>query len=218
MERITTLLSGRENRARVDRVWNELTRDFEQTYASMPVKFMQRTELSFHDMVKLLGYLCIDLAPLAGDIVEIGVWKGKSLALMQRLAQPTTKLIGIDPCELQGQFEELGFFHRALFYDCHLIRAYSQLAIEKTLEISRRFKLLHIDGGHLGFNVWMDFLIYEHFVVPGGYVVFDDYTDKNYSPEVGPTVDRMRAFGVFERYDVIGSVPGFENSYLLRRR
>lgn len=64
----------------------------------------------------------------------------------------------------------------------------------------------------------LDFLIYEHFVVPGMYVVFDDYTDANYSPEVGPTIDRMRRLGVFDSYQVFGSVPGYENAFLLQKK
>lgn len=218
MERIQALLSNSKICARVDSVWTKLTEDFERAYSTMPVKFMERTELSFHSFVKLLGFLCIELAPLDGDVVEIGVWKGKSLALMQRLVQTPTKVIGIDPCELPGQLEELAYFHRALFPEGLLIRGYSQIAIESTLELSRRFKLLHIDGGHLAFNVWMDFLIYEHFVVPGGYVVFDDYMDAEYSPEVGPTVDKMERLGVFDKYHVIGSVADFENSFLLLKK
>ena len=45
---------------------------------------MERTELSFHPYVKLLGYLCLEIDRLPGDIVEIGVWKGKSLAFVRR--------------------------------------------------------------------------------------------------------------------------------------
>jgi SAM-dependent methyltransferase len=218
MKQITTLLSDPNVNMRIDGVWNQLSEDFEQVYASMPVKFMQRAELSFHSYVKLLGFLCIELAPLEADIVEIGVWKGKSLALMQRLVQPPTKVIGIDPCDLQGQADELGYFHLALFPDSFLVRKYSEIAIEETLGLSDAFKLLHIDGGHASFNVWLDFLVYERFVVPGGCIVFDDYMDSAYSPEVGPTIDRMRRMGIFKDYHVIGSVPNYENSYLLLKK
>jgi hypothetical protein len=218
MDKISTLLSDSALNSRVNDIWSELSEDFEQAYLQMPVKFMSRPELSFHPYVKLLGYLCIDLGPLEGDIVEIGVWKGKSLALMRRLAQAPSRVIGIDPCELQGQAEELSYFHNALFPDCILIRGHSQLAVGALLGLTSKIKLLHIDGGHLAFNVWMDFLIYDHFVVPGGYVVFDDYADAKFSPEVGPTIDRMNELGVFKNYHVIGSVPSYENSYLLLKK
>ena len=215
MERIKALLSNPSLASRVNSEWNQLSEEFEAAYSSMPIEYMDRKELSFHSFVKLLGFLCIDLASLNGDIIEIGVWKGKSLAFMQRLIQSPTKVIGIDPCELDGQRSELAYFHQAIFPECTLIIGYSQLAIEKVLQLSRRFKLLHIDGGHASENVWMDFLMYERFIIPGGYIVFDDYVDSKYCPEVGPTIDRMRDMGMFKNYYDIGSVPNYENSYLL---
>jgi len=39
--------------------------------------------------------------------------------------------------------------------------------------------------------------------------------DSKYCPEVGPTIDRMRDMGMFKNYYDIGSVPNYENSYLL---
>ena len=141
MERIKALLSNHSLASRVNSEWNQLSEEFEAAYSSMPIKYMDRKELSFHSFVKLLGFLCIDLASLNGDIIEIGVWKGKSLAFMQRLIQSPTKVIRIDSCELDGQRSELAYFHQAIFPECTLNIGYSQLAIEKVLQLSRRFKL-----------------------------------------------------------------------------
>lgn len=203
---------------RIDAEWERISRDYEQAYAAMPVKFMERRELSFHPFVKLLGFLCLDVASLNGDVVEIGVWKGKSLAFMKRFANDDTKFIGIDPFELRGQEQEIAYFHQALLPSCHLIKGYSQFAIAAVLNFSRRFKVLHIDGGHLRAHVWSDFLLYERFVVPGGYIVFDDYGDVQFSPEVGPAVDEIHRAGLFQGYEIIGQLPGYENSYVLRKR
>ena len=218
MERINKLLSDASISSRVDAEWDNLGVDFELAHSRMPVKFMARGELSFHDFVKLLAFLCLDTNLISGCIVEIGVWKGKSLALMQRFADPATKVIGIDPCEIDGQPEELAYFHENLFPRCILINTYSQLAVQAVTAVSDKIKVLHIDGGHASANVWMDFLIYEHFVVSGGYIVFDDYDDHEFSPAVRPAVDRLHDLGLFRSYDVIGSVPTYENSYVLRKR
>lgn len=218
MEKIETLLSDPYWTSRIDSEWNQLSEEFEAAYSSMPTKYMNRNELSFHPFGKLLGFLCIGLGQLIGDVVEIGVWKGKSLAFMQRLIQAPTKVIGIDPCELEGQKSELHYFHLTIFPESTLLISYSQLAIEKVLQISKQFKLLHIDGGHASENIWMDFLMYERFVVPGGYIVFDDYTDSEYCPEVGPTIDRMRNMGIFKNYHNLGSIPNYENCYLLLKK
>lgn len=214
---IERLISDPSLVSRVEHAWDEISQEFEAAYADMSTKHMDRTELSFHPFVKLLGFLCLELAPLPGDVVEIGVWKGKSLALMRRLTGPPAKVIGVDPCELEGQYDELSHFRQAIFPESEIIAGYSQLSIEKVLDISMQFKLLHIDGGHSGENVWMDFLMYERFVVADGFVVFDDYQDHEYCPEVGPTVDKMHRLGIFEDYRVIGSVPGYENSFVLRK-
>lgn len=137
---------------------------------------------------------------------------------MRGLSQPPAKVIGIDPCVLEGQRSEIEYFQQAIFPASFLVAGYSQNVVEKVLQLSKTFKLLHIDGGHASENVWMDFLMYERFVVPGGYIVFDDYTDFEFSPEVGPTVDRMRELGIFNNYDDLGSVPTYENSYVLRKK
>jgi hypothetical protein len=218
MDSLKTLMTDPATRARVDNEWDKLETDFAAAYAAMPVKYMSRTELSFHSYVKLLGFLSIDVASLEGDIVEIGVWKGKSLAFMQRLSSPSTKLVGIDPFELPGQLQEVDYFRNVLYRTCILVRGYSQNAVERTLQASQRFKILHIDGGHASENVWADFLLYERFVVPGGYIVFDDYGDFAHSPEVGPAVDRIRATSLFESYDILGQLPEYESSYVLRKR
>lgn len=217
MQDIDVLLEDPTATAQVETAWEKINRDFATAYSAMPIKHMARTELSFHSHIKLLGYLALAVGPVEGDIVEIGVWKGMSLAFMQRLCSGSARLIGIDPFELPGQAQEASFFWKVLFPDCALIQGYSQNAIEKALQVSTRFKLLHIDGGHTSENVWSDFLLYERFVVPGGYIVFDDYGDVAHSPEVGPAVDRLRTMGLFKDYVILGQLRDFENSYVLRK-
>lgn len=205
----------------IDTVWDDLGEAFVQAQAILPAeKAMPRRELSFHDHVKLLGYLCwlVNNANAAGDIIEIGVWKGKSSAFMNALCQGNRRIISIDPMELTNQPLELGFYHEHIFPEVTLIRGYSQHSIERVMALEPKTILLHIDGGHLKEHVLTDFLLYAPTVVSGGFIVFDDYRDFIYSPEVGPAVDLLRAGGFFNGFDVIGSVPGFENSYLLQKK
>jgi cephalosporin hydroxylase len=218
MIRVEDLLNDARNRLHVDQTWDRISADFKNTYERLPRKYMQRSELSFHPYVKLLGYLCLDVDKLPGDIVEIGVWKGKSLAFMQALNSSPAKVIGVDPCALPGQKEELEYFQRQLFPTCNIITKESELAIQEVTNLSQNFKILHIDGGHTTENVFMDFLIYERFVVPDGYVVFDDYSDHVYSPEVGPAVDDLRQKNLFKNYEIIGQLHNYESSFVLRKR
>lgn len=203
--------------ARVDEEWRLANDEFSNLYDLMPVKYMSRSELTFHSYVKLLAYLCIATDRIIGDVVEIGVWKGMSLSLMQRFCNNNTKVIGIDPFEIEGQLEEVNYFHKQIFPKCALVKGYSEKSIERAFQLSSKFRILHIDGGHSSANVWADFLLYERFLVPGGYVVFDDYSDFAHSPDVAPAVDRLREAGLFKDYEIKGQIDGFEGSYVLRK-
>lgn len=202
----------------VDDIWEVITADFESVYAQMINPPMQRKELSFHENVKLLGYLSLDVQFLVGDILEIGVWKGKSLSLLEKCNPGDTQIIGIDPCEIQGQKAELTEFVTTLIPRATILVQYSERSLCDFLDITRALKLLHIDGAHKFHNVWLDFLLYSPFVVPGGYVVFDDFTDSKYSPEVGLAVNALLRKGLFQDYDILGVVKGFETSFVIQRR
>lgn len=210
------MLVTQERKKICDDVWTDLTAEFDKAKAANPKPQMPRENISFHEDVKLLGYLCQETCNITGDILEIGVWKGKSLALMQRLSSPNTRVIGVDPCELPGQVQDLQYFHAQLFNTAKIVIEYSEKAVPHVTSISKKFKLIHIDGGHNYNNVWLDFLLYERFLVDGGYIVFDDYNDTQYSPEVGVAVNDLHRKGFFDRYIVIGSIPEFKNSFVIK--
>jgi len=199
-------------------VWDLLGKGFEKAQALLPPEqAMERRETSFHDQVRLLAYLCYLTADLPGDIVEIGVWKGKSLSLMNEICNHEKRIIGIDPFMLPKQYDEFSHYKNLLFPNAIILRGLSEFCAEQFYEISTGVSLLHIDGGHQGRNVLLDFLLYSPSVVPEGFIVFDDYADINYSPEVGPAVDLLRAGGYFSGFNVLGPVRGFENSYLIQK-
>ena len=201
----------------IDTEWKKLTQVFEDINSKIPNRQMVRTELSFHDGVKLLGLLAFILKEDPAAIIEIGVWKGKSLALQQRLSQPRQLLIAIDPLELQGQKHDFKFFHETIFPMAIIVPEYSEIAINEVRRIGNPCKLLHIDGGHKKENVVLDFLNYGPLVKRGGFIVFDDYSDHEYSPEVKIAIDMMDAHGFFSDYETLGPIWGFDNSFVLRK-
>jgi hypothetical protein len=202
----------------VDSVWAQIGREFEIAREAMPAEIrMSREEISFHEDVTLLGYLSLLVKDLPGDKMEIGVWKGKSLCLMSRLSGAHQRILGVDPMALPNQAEELLFYRDRLFPACMVVREFSELALQKVMAETTGLALLHIDGGHLARNVLLDFLLFGDLVVPGGFVVFDDYRDEIHSPEVGPAVDLLRAGGLFKNFGVLGPIGGFENSYVLQK-
>jgi len=218
-QQINATLNDPDVRQMMEKIWELLGAHFKQLQATLPAEYaMQRRELSFHEHVLLLGYLCHLIENLPGDIVEIGVWKGKSLALMNEVCNHQRRIIGIDPLGLQNQLSEFSHYKNALFPNAHIIRGFSELSGESFYSLSPRVALLHIDGGHKGKNVLLDFLLYSPSVVPGGFIVFDDYSDHQYSPEVGPAVDLLRAGGYFNGFNIIGCIHRFENSYIIQKQ
>jgi len=63
--------------------------------------------------------------------------------------------------------------------------------------------ILFIDGGHSFADATQDFEMYSGMVKQGGYIVFDDYMDSQFSPEVRPAIDRIISY-MGDRYEIIG--------------
>jgi hypothetical protein len=217
LKTIKAMLTDVETLNSIDRIWDRVSNNFVQLDEMLPRKFMERRELSFHDHIKLLGILCLVNYDIIGDVVEIGTWKGKSISFIREFNPKSVQIIGIDPCEIRGQSDELTYFHHAAFPEAYIIKDYSHSAIESVVKLTKKIKLLHIDGGHTSADVWRDFLLYERFVVEGGFIVFDDYNDINFSPEVKPAVDSLLEQGLFVGYEVIGTLAPFTNSFVIRK-
>lgn len=215
---LRVMLTDNQTRDGVNRVWERISANFLILEDSMPNKLMKRRELSFHDHIKLLGFLCLSVYDLEGDIIEIGVWKGKSLSFMREFASSNTRLIGIDPCELEGQALEIDYFQKFAFPEAQVIKQYSHDAFEAVVGLTHKVKILHIDGGHTSKDVWRDFLLYERLVVEGGFIIFDDYNDLNHSPEVHNAVDSLARHGFFKNYEIFGALEPFGNSFVLKRK
>jgi len=202
----------------IETVWDITATEFEVARPFLsPTNRMKREEISFHQDVKLLGYLCLLIDDLKGDIIEIGIWKGKTLAFMNKVSNSSRNVVGIDPCLLFNQKQELLFYKEKVFPDCLIFQGFSEDLVAEVREITSAIALLHIDGGHDKRNVFLDFLLYSPLVVSGGFIVFDDYHDNDHSPQVGPAVDLLRVGGFFNEYTIIGSVDNFRNSYVLRK-
>ena len=229
---LENFLANTSIQRKVDSEWSLINKEFEDAnleieklYSKSGIlkmfskqKIMRRRELSFHDHVKLLGYLALECKDLDGDILEIGVWKGKSLALMDRLSSKSTKIFGIDPCEVAGQEFELREFLNRLVPEAKIIIDFSEKALLNFKDLTNKIKILHIDGGHFEKNVWSDFLLYSKFVISRGYIVFDDYNDHFHSPEVKLAVDGMLNKNLFNDFEILGVLKQFSNSFVIQKK
>ena len=145
------------------------------------------TGVTWHCHYHLMYDLRTILGPDPKVYVEIGAFHGRSLAFM--LQHPyETELHGVDPLVLPGQVEHtfanvaalntLGrsvTVHQRYSNDPALWRELDGLSID----------LLFIDGDHHTSSVLEDFERGSSRVAAGGFIVFDDYIDPEFSTEVG---------------------------------
>jgi hypothetical protein len=213
---LNEFISSITNTQNVDENWEKLSLAYVEQYNLYAGPKMAREELSFHNQVKLIAYLLMFMKDkVEGDNLEIGVWKGKSLALTEMFSNSGIT-IGVDYCAFEGQFEEISYFQKRFFPHSKIINKFSELATAEVFQSTNGLKLLHIDGGHERDNVWADFIIYSQLVIPGGFVVFDDYVDP-LSPSVGPAIDELNELGFFSKYEIIGVLESFPSSFVLRK-
>jgi hypothetical protein len=147
--------------------------------------------------------------------LEIGCYAGGSACLM--LQRPNTKVISID---VGGPVPKERVLNNVSKLNKHgneytYITGYSQdPETEKQLKELLKGKsidILFIDGDHSAAGLQKDFSIYSKYLAEGGYIVFDDYGDTLYCPEVKPGVDAINFLG----YDVQGQVG---NEYIVRKK
>lgn len=133
---------------------------------------------------------------LAGDILEIGVYRGRSAVLLGHLLRARERLVLCDlfeqpvspsgaPSDLPPTADESAWYpgatldgflatygrHHAqppVVYQC----TSTELAVHET---ARVFRMIHIDGSHAYDNVRSDIALAATMLLPEGLVVLDDY-------------------------------------------
>jgi hypothetical protein len=155
------------------------------------------------DEAKMLAAMEIMRHAPAGDVVEIGSWWGRSAGLLVWLARRYRigKVLCVDPWRVadalpggagEDAAEVLRIFETNLaplaLGDLNYLRATSAQAaqayapgLEVTTEAfgavtyEGRIAVLHIDGDHAEAQVRCDVESWTPHVVPGGWIIFDDY-------------------------------------------
>lgn len=130
---------------------------------------------------------------VAGNMLEIGVWRGKSAAMLAIHADPRReKLMLLDkyltPNELR---ENLGLVRGPLDDSIQFIQGDSRrLAVDPLIaEGFESFRWIHIDGEHSAGAVTNDLLIAQTLCAPNGIVCLDDFFNWMY-PQVTEAVLR----------------------------
>lgn len=136
--------------------------------------------------------------------LEIGCFAGGSACLM--LQRPNTDVISIDlsdpiPQEVvMSNVDKMNPNKNRYVYikgDSH--DQSTLVELDRVLN-GRKIDILFIDGDHSYNGVKLDFELYNKYLNETGYIVFDDYNDIDYSPEVKMAVDNLD----LSDFDIIG--------------
>lgn len=163
---------------------------------------------SFHNHFHILYDLCDEFE---SDItyLEIGCFAGASASLVGShpkvkkvysidLGHPIDKKIAIKNVENFKNNECQYKYFEGNSRDTRLIQT-----IKNEVGVVDIFL---IDGDHSYQGVISDFNNYKNLVKPGGFIIFDDYLDSEFSPEVKPAVDFIVSKLAQSEYEIIGSL------------
>lgn len=129
------------------------------------------------------------------NYLEIGCYAGASACLL--LQRSNTNVISIDighPISrsvVMDNVNKLNVKNNNFYYiegNSHDHNVQNQL---NEILNNDKVDILFIDGDHSYDGVKMDFDIYSKYVKEGGYIVFDDYNDCKYSPDVNKAVNDL---------------------------
>jgi predicted O-methyltransferase YrrM len=152
-------------------------------------------------------YVLLDVAnTFDGEInyLEIGCYAGGSASLL--LSRENTNVFSIDlgiPINYKEVMKNITKTNTKN-NKYHYILGDSQTKETKNnlLKLIDSVDILFIDGDHSYNGVTKDFKFYSPLVKSGGYIIFDDYNDHQYSPEVKVAVDDL--IKGLDTYEVIG--------------
>ena len=190
----------------------------------------------FHEWTHILYGIRTMLGSEIKTYMEIGSYVGSSASLVLRNPFPTN-IICIDPCSLppshyggvisQGETLFNNIKNNNIHnYNIKLCKKYSNdpMLLKHFKDTNTKVDILFIDGAHDYNSVIKDWRNYNGFVNSGGYIIFDDYNDYKYSPEVKPAVDEIMKNIDRTVYEIIGSPKntlddtsvGYNNTYGLK--
>jgi predicted O-methyltransferase YrrM len=183
-------------------------------------------ERNFHEQTHLLYDIANTIDSDKIVYCEIGSYVGSSASLMLE-NKKVDKVVCIDPLNLdkshfqgaKGQEQtlraNLSPYENSRYA---IFKNYSSdvSVLEHFRQNNLEVDILFIDGDHSKRAVWKDFLNYKEFVKPGGFIIFDDYLDSKYSPEVKIAVDEIvSSKQTREEFDILGlpKCPALDRGY-----
>jgi predicted O-methyltransferase YrrM len=167
-------------------------------------------------------HILYDLRTILGNekkiYTEIGTYCGGSASLiLQHDFQ--TEINCIDPLHVLPEQEETLYKNMEKFnknknkYNIHKKFSTDHTFLKYLHNTNFTTDILFIDGDHTKKGATFDFENYKDFVNPGGFIVFDDYEDYEFSPEVRVAVDEIVSRIDTNKFNIIGTFKKIKNVY-----
>ncbi len=149
---------------------------------------------------------------VAGDLLEIGVFSGKSATLIALHARATETVVLVDPILQREAIDAVEIIHPTHNI---LIRDISQNIRNHDAIAGRqgRYRWIHIDGEHSGPAVTNDLEIAETLLAPRGIISVDDF----FTPAYPQVTAAVFAFLATRRQRLQLFLCGYTKGYICRR-
>ncbi len=148
-----------------------------------------------------------------GNIAEVGIYYGKSLAKLATYARTNEKIVGIDAYigtreQYNEIFKNIQSVSKCQVNDINIVRQDSYKTDVASLGSSyyHNCKVVHIDGNHSGINVYHDLELADHLMNDFAVLILDDWNNKFY-PHI------QEAF-----YTYVAKHPGSFEKFLISNR
>ena len=164
-----------------------------------------------------------NIAAISGNLLEIGVYRGKTAILLGHLARASE---AFHVCDIFEEASSDSTFSAEIYtglqqsqFEANYLRHHSALPIihcvpsnQMSELISGTFRLVHVDGSHLYEGVRSDLVLAKQLLTAGGVVVADDFRSLH-TPGVSAAVWESITLGALDLVAVTNSkaylcVPG----------
>lgn len=209
---------------------------------SLANELIKNKVISFHNHWHILYDVCDSIEKEEITYIEIGTFAGASGCLVASHPK-TRKVYCVDMCDswvLKNHFQEkikegvIENLNRYKNDKCDVEYfdgdSHDENIISLVKSKTDKVDILFIDAGHTYDDVIKDFNNFSDLVTDGGYIIFDDYNDSQYCPEVKTAVDDIVKTLNVEKYEIIGeleydflnetNIPHFKksNNFILRKK
>lgn len=149
-------------------------------------------------------------------LLEIGVWKGRSAALMVRHLRPGEDILLADAWLKKDEIITNLSAAMAQRFQQQVIKLFQGTARDLATAIgsARRFRFVHIDGEHTGAGLRADLSLARQIMEPTGLIAIDDV----FQPMYPHLAKELFAFLESEGRDLTCVMLGFNKAYLCRSR